>query len=49
MTLSVSGSVTPVDTDGDLVIDLLESGVWQGRIGANSNFGLFFGMSRSRL
>ena len=41
---TLRGTVNPVDTDGDLVIDTLESGVWQGRIGGDAEFpGCFSG------
>lgn len=36
---TLKGSVRPVDDDGDLVIDRLEGGIWEGRLGPNSVFG----------
>ena len=41
---TLRGTVNPVDRDGDLIIDSLESGIWQGRLGADSEFpGCFTG------
>ena len=36
--LTLRGTVAPLDTDGDLVIDTLSGGVWNGRIGDNGMF-----------
>ncbi|MEE2786799.1 MAG: hypothetical protein VX589_05635 [Myxococcota bacterium] len=36
--LTLRGTVTPQDTDGDLIIDKLAGGVWTGRIGDNAMF-----------
>ena len=35
---TIQGTVTPVDEDGDLIIDKLEGGIWRGRLGDDSMF-----------